>query len=81
MEKEQNLKNVNNKFFIEKYYNEQIKKHIVIRHLIFANDSKESEAGNYYNFSSINFLRNIIVSISNQRPFDVIKELKEFLIH
>ena len=72
---------VNKKYFIERYENEVNKKSIVIRHLIYANDSKESEAGNYYNYSSINYLRNIIVAISNQRAFDIIKELKDFLIH
>ena len=30
---------------------------IRIKHLIFANDSKESEAGNYYNYSTIKILR------------------------
>ncbi len=77
----ENIKiDVNNKYFIENYYDEVNKKSRVIKHLIIANDSKESEAGNYYNHSSINFIKNIIVSNSNQIIFDIIKELKEFLI-
>ena len=74
------FKDFNKKYFIERYYNEDTKKTNVIRHLIFANDSKESEAGNYYNYSTIQFIRNIIESYSNPRTFDVIEELKEFLI-
>jgi hypothetical protein len=73
-------KDANDKYFIEKYYDEVNKKSRIIRHLIIANDSKESEAGNYYNYSSIDFIKKIIVSISNQINFDIIKELKEFLI-
>ena len=77
----ENIKiNVNNKYFIENYYDEINKKSRTIRHLIIANDSKESEAGNYYNYSSINFIRNIIVTVSDQKNFDIIKELKEFFI-
>ena len=67
----------NNIYFIEKSKNNNISQ--VIRHLIIANDSKQSEAGNYYNFSSINFLRNVLISVSNPKKFDVIEELKDFL--
>ena len=74
------LKDCNKKYFIERYYKEDTKKTNVIRHLIFANDSKESEAGNYYNYSTIQFIRNIIKRYSAPRTFDVIEELKEFLI-
>ena len=77
---ENNKIDVNNKYFIENYYDEVNKKSRVIKHLIIANDSKESEAGNYYNYSSINFIRNIIVTNNDQKFFDIIKELKEFLI-
>ena len=73
-------KDFNNKYFIERYYKEDTKKTNVIRHLIFANDSKESEAGNYYNYSTIQFIRNIILGLSYQKTFDVIQEFKEFLI-
>jgi hypothetical protein len=77
----ENIKiDANDKYFIEKYYDEVNKKSRIIRHLIIANDSKESEAGNYYNYSSINFIRNIIVTNNDQKFFDIIKELKEFLI-
>ncbi len=68
-------KDFNKTFFIEKIENSNF----VIKHLIFANDSKESEAGNYYNYSTIKYLRNIFFSFSYFRTFDVIEELKNFL--
>ena len=37
------------------------------------NDSKESEAGNYYNYSTIKFLRNIFINIWNQIKIDIVK--------
>ena len=51
----------------------------MIKHLIFANDSKESEAGNFYNYSTIKFLRNEILSFTNHRSFDIIEDLRSFL--
>ncbi len=81
IENENTNKDCNKTIFIENYYNENTEKSIVIRHLIFANDSKESEAGNYYNYSTIIFLRNILSSINNLIKFDVFRELKEFLIN
>ena len=70
-------KNQNNIYFIEKLNNDNNSQ--TIRHLIIANDSKQSEAGKYYNYSCINYLRNILVSVSNPKKFDIIEELKDFI--
>ena len=69
-------KNQNNIYFIEKLNNNNNSQ--TIRHLIIANDSKQSEAGKYYNYSCINYLRNL-VSVSNPKKFDIIEELKDFI--
>ena len=66
-------------FYIEEFNNEETKKSITIRHVIFANDSKESEAGNYYNYSTIKFLQIIIMSVSNANQFDIVNDLIEYL--
>ena len=72
-------KNTNNKFHLEKFENNEQK--ITVRHLIYANDSKESEAGNFYNYSTIKIIRNAIESESGRKVnFDIIEELKNFLI-
>ncbi len=77
--KNQKKSDMNNLYFLEKF--ENLDKEIVnIRHYIFANDSKESEAGNYYNYSTISTIRNIIVTFSNPKIFDIVEKLKEFLI-
>ena len=68
----------NKKFFIDKFT--FLDKEITIIHLIFANDSKESDAGNYYNYSTIHLVKNEIGKLSNFKTFDVIEELKNFLI-
>ena len=38
-----------------------------------------SEAGNYYNQSTIHFIRDSILSIPQQRKFDVINRFSEYL--
>ena len=66
-------------YYIEQFDQKEGKNSITIRHVIFANDSKESEAGNYYNYSTIKFLRNIIMTVSNPKHFNIIQELRDFL--
>ena len=65
--------------FIENFSN--FKKNITIKHFILANDSIESEAGNYYNFSTIYFLKNFLVSEGNPKKFDLLSELKDFIFN
>ena len=65
--------------FIENFSN--FKKNITIKHFILANDSIESEAGNYYNFSTIYFLKNFLMSEGNPKKFDLLSELKDFIFN
>ena len=53
----------------------KIKNHIF--HLIMAREG--TEAGNYYNQITINFLRDNIIAIPKQSKFDVIEKFKKFL--
>ena len=46
-----------------------------IFHLIFANEG--SEAGNYYNNYTLNFLENSYKQVINIKPFDVLETIKE----
>ena len=76
----QNKKKNNKKFYLEKFDGLENKQKITIRHLIYANDSKESEAGNFYNYSTIKIIRNAIEAESERKNnFDIIEELKKYL--
>ncbi len=70
-------KDFNKKYFIDLDLNQKnVNK---FTHLIFANDSLESEAGNFYNYSTILYIKNKINSFPNHRTFDVIEDLRSFL--
>lgn len=60
-----------------KYYNEKLKQTNVI-HLIMANQN--SEAGQYYNETTMGFLKNQCTSFTKIKKFPVIERLKEHLI-
>ena len=49
-----------------------------IYHLIFANEG--SEAGDYYNNFTLQFIENAYQNITNKKPFDVIQTIKERFI-
>ena len=77
----QNKKKINKKFYLEKFDGLNDQQEVTIRHLIYANDSKESEAGNFYNYSTIKIIRNAIEAKTNRvKNFDVIDELKKYLV-
>ena len=77
---DKNQKKFNKKFYIEKFDGLNDQQEVTIRHLIYANDSKESEAGNFYNYSTIKIIRNAIKAITNRvKNFDIIDELKKYL--
>ena len=59
------------------YYQESINEKTNIVHLIMAR--KGSEAGNYYNNSTIQFLRNQIKSFTKVKSFDIIETFKSYL--
>ena len=50
----------------------------IIVHLIIANE--ESEAGKYYNKTTIKYLKKQLTQVKEKKNFDIIKNLKEFLI-
>ena len=55
------------------YYEKNVEPNIY--HLIFANEG--SEAGDYYNNLTLNFLENSYQNVTNLKPFDVIETVKE----
>ena len=78
MEIYENKNDIYNKIcFIENL--SDFKKNISIKHLILANDSLESEAGNYYNYCTINFLRNFFMCEGEPIKFDLLSEVRDFI--
>ena len=65
----------NDIFYTEKY--EYNNKKIQIVHLFMAQEG--SEAGKYYNESTINYLRNQLIACTKTRNYDVIERFKSYL--
>ena len=57
------------------YYFELNNFDLKIYHLIFANEG--SEAGNYYNNFTLDFMEKSYIGVTDLKPFDVIQNLKE----
>ena len=70
-------KNKNNKFFVETF-DANDKTQLQVYHLIMANDF--SNAGEYYNNFTINFLKENLNSFTNIQSFPVIEKIKESFI-
>ena len=75
-------KKINNNNKNKIYYNQtsdfyENDKNLKIIHLIMANEN--SEAGHYYNESTINFIKKIIKTNLNFVKFPIIEKVKEFL--
>jgi len=70
---EPNLKE-NQIFFIQKLKDKERK----VVHLIIANE--DSDAGKYYNKSTINYLLIQLSQVKEKKPFNIIKNLKDFLV-
>ena len=64
-------------FYVEELGDEEKKKKNHIIHLILAREG--TEAGNYYNETTIDYLRDNIIAIPKQSKFDVIEKFKKFL--
>ena len=61
------------------YYKQKFKENDrIIIHLIMAN--QDSEAGKYYNNFTISYLNTQLKQVKEKKPFDVIKNLKDFLV-
>jgi len=68
------LKDINGTYFYERNSNPKI------FHLIFANEG--SEAGNYYNNFTLQFIEKKYQDSTDLKPFDVVKTIKErFIVH
>ena len=63
--------------YVEEIGDDEKKKKNHIIHLILAREG--TEAGNYYNETTIDFLRDNIIAIPKQSKFDVIEKFKKFL--
>ena len=72
-EKEKNKIKYNNYRYIE--VNQDLQ-NIEITHLIMSQEG--TEAGNYYNESAIEYIKNIYISIKNAKQFNIIEKLKEY---
>ena len=68
-------KSINDIYYTEKY--EYNNKKIQIVHLFMAQEG--SEAGKYYNESTINYLRNQLIACTKTRNYDVIERFKSYL--
>ena len=75
--KEENL-NGNNFYWIENKINENNINYKII-HLIMANDDEYSEAGDYYNKSTMNFIKNYIRSNIIIEDFNILERTKNFI--
>ena len=76
-EEENKKNNENDIYFVETIEDATKNKTNHIIHLIMAREN--TEAGNYYNNSTIKFLRENVKAIAQQNKFDVIKKFSKYL--
>ena len=76
-EEEKKENNENDIYFVETIEDATKNKTNHIIHLIMAREN--TEAGNYYNNSTIKFLRENVKAIAQQNKFDVIKKFSKYL--
>ena len=75
-EKEENEKDtVNRIIYVESSNSGKKESHII--HLILAKEG--SEAGDYYNKSTISYLRESVIAIPKQKKFDILEKFKKYL--
>ena len=74
---EDEKKNNNDTYYTEIFSDEKNEQDIV--HLIMAHE--KTEAGNYYNNSTINYIINQIIAFVGIKPFPIETKLKEFLFN
>ena len=75
--KEETVSNVNqNNIYYKQEFDDSNDKREVI-HLFMAND--KSNAGNFYNESTLEFIKNQIISYTNIKQFPIIDKVKDFL--
>jgi len=73
-----NKKNENNIYYKQVFdENEEKNKNREVIHLFMAND--KSDAGKFYNNSTLEFIKNQIISFTNNKRFPIIEKVKDFL--
>ena len=74
-------KKENNIFYKQIFENnseeKNVDKHREVIHLFMAND--RSEAGNFYNESTINYIKDQIIAFTNNNTFPIIEKVRDFL--
>lgn len=80
--KEEFYKNKNIEFYLETFESKNLKnKKLKVVHLILAHEAAESEAGQYYNESTINYLRQQVIGQTSLNSMDIIEKTKQFLVN
>ena len=77
-ESDEKKEEVNRKLFRQMINTDKNKQKSII-HLLMANDSNQSKAGQYYNISTIQYLKKEIINITKRKNFDVLEKIKSFL--
>ena len=68
---------VNSTYYKQEFDEKEENKNREVIHLFMAND--ESEAGKYYNKSTLDFIKNQIIVFINNKQFPIIEKVREFL--
>ena len=78
----ENKEKKNKYYYSEKFNNEDQEDNETpdIVHIIMANDSPDSPAGQYYNDVAIDFLRNQITCQTDITPFPVVDKVRDFFV-
>lgn len=79
---EEFYKNRNKEYYLENVEPKNLKNpKLKVIHLILAHEAIESEAGNYYNESTINYLRQQVMGKTSLSRMDIIEKVKHFLVN
>jgi len=74
-----NNEEVNSIYYKQIFEEKEENKNREVIHLFMAND--ESEAGKFYNKSTLDFIKNQIISFVNNKKFPIIEKVKDFLFN
>ena len=74
-----NNEEVNSIYYKQIFEEKEENKNREVIHLFMAND--ESEAGKFYNKSTLDFIKNQIIAFVNNKKFPIIEKVKDFLFN
>ena len=74
-----NNEEVNSIYYKQIFDEKEENKNREVIHLFMAND--DSDAGKYYNNSTLDFIKNQIIAFVNNKKFPIIEKVKEFLFN